>query len=80
MGFILGTLFCAMAPNYNLLVTARIITGIFGGVIGSISMAIVADLLSFQQRGKVMGFVQMGFGVSQVLGIPIDLYIANSFG
>lgn len=80
IGFILGTLFCALSPNYHLLLAARIITGLFGGVIGSISMAIVADLFSLQQRGKVMGFVQMGFGVSQVLGIPIGLYIANAWG
>lgn len=80
IGFTLGTIFCAVAPNYLLLVIARIVTGIFGGVIGSISMAIIADLFSLQQRGKVMGFVQMGFGVSQVLGIPIGLYIANGWG
>ncbi len=80
IGFIIGTLFCALAPNYHLLLAARIITGIFGGVIGSISMAIIADLFTLQQRGKVMGFVQMGFGVSQVLGIPIGLYIANAWG
>ncbi len=80
IGFVIGTLFCALAPNYLLLVSARIVTGIFGGVIGSISMAIVADVFSLRQRGKVMGFVQMGFGASQVLGIPIGLYIANSWG
>jgi predicted MFS family arabinose efflux permease len=80
MGFTLGTLFCALAPTYPLLVAARILTGIFGGVMGSISMAIVADLFHIQQRGKVMGFVQMGFGVSQVLGIPIGLSIANTWG
>lgn len=43
-------------------------------------MAIVADHFVLQQRGKVMGFVQMGFGVSQVLGIPIGLYFANAYG
>jgi predicted MFS family arabinose efflux permease len=80
IGFAIGTLFCALAPNYPLLVAARILTGIFGGVIGSIAMAIVADLFPLQQRGKVMGFVQMGFGASQVLGIPIGLYIANHWG
>lgn len=80
IGFILGTLFCGLANNYQLLVAARIITGIFGGVIGSISMAIVADLFLPQQRGRVMGFLQMGFGASQVLGIPISLYLANSLG
>jgi predicted MFS family arabinose efflux permease len=80
IGFILGTLFCGIANTYPLLIAARIITGIFGGVIGSISMAIVADLFLPQQRGRVMGFLQMGFGSSQVLGIPISLYLANSLG
>src|SRR6186713_1781586 len=80
IGFVIGTFFCALAPTYELLVAARIFTGLFGGVIGSVSMAIVADLFTLQQRGKVMGFVQMGFGVSQVLGIPIGLYIANQWG
>lgn len=76
-GFILGTLFCGLAQSYEQLVLARIFTGIFGGVMSSISMAIVADLFSLQQRGRVMGFMQMGFGLSQILGIPISLYIAS---
>jgi predicted MFS family arabinose efflux permease len=63
-----------------MLLTARIITGVFGGVIGSISMAILADLFPLHQRGRAMGFLQMGFGASQVLGIPISLYIANVWG
>lgn len=80
IGFIVGTFFCAIIDSYPLLLAARIVTGLFGGVIGSISMAIVADLFSLQQRGRVMGFMQMGFGASQVLGIPISLFIANQWG
>ena len=76
IGFILGTLLCGLSNSFLMLFIARIVTGIFGGVIGSISMAIVADLFSFQQRGRVMGFMQMGFGASQVLGIPISLAIS----
>jgi predicted MFS family arabinose efflux permease len=79
IGFILGTLMCGLANSYPMLLFARIVTGIFGGVIGSIGMAIVADLFSLEQRGRVMGFIQMGFGASQVLGIPIGLYLANHF-
>ncbi len=79
-GFILGTLFCGLSTSYAFLIAARIITGIFGGVIGSISMAIVADLFKIEQRGRVMGFMQMGFGASQVMGIPISLYISNIWG
>ncbi|WP_430612698.1 MFS transporter [Flavobacterium sp. JP2137] len=79
IGFIVGTLFCGLANSYITLVAARIFTGLFGGVIGSISMAIITDIFSLQQRGRVMGFVQMGFGASQVLGIPIGLYVAHKW-
>ncbi|SRR5579871_282780 len=79
-GFIAGTICCGIAGSYPLLVCARIITGLFGGVIGSVSMAIIADLFSIEQRGRVMGFVQMGFGASQVLGIPVGLFLANTWG
>lgn len=80
IGFIGGTLFCGLAHTYITLIAARIVTGLFGGVIGSISLAIVADLFPIEQRGRVMGFMQMGFGASQILGIPIGLYIANNWG
>jgi len=79
-GFILGTLLCSMATSYPLLLAARIVTGLFGGVIGSISMAIITDLFDIHHRGRVMGFIQLGFGASQVLGIPVSLYIANVWG
>lgn len=80
IGFIIGTMLCAMASNYIFLLTARIVTGIFGGVIGSICYAIVTDLFRIEVRGRVMGFLQMAFAGSQVLGIPIGLYFANLWG
>lgn len=80
IGFIIGTILCGLVTSYLWLLIARIVTGLFGGVIGSISMAIVADLFSLQQRGRVMGFVQMGLGVSQIMGIPVGLYLANIWG
>jgi predicted MFS family arabinose efflux permease len=79
-GFIIGTLYCGLTTSYTMLIAARIFTGLFGGVIGSISMAIVTDLFDLKHRGRVMGFMQMGFGASQVLGIPISLFIANQWG
>ena len=80
IGFILGTFSCSLASSYLTLVLARVITGIFGGVIGSISLAIVTDLFGFEKRGRVMGLVQMGLGTSQVMGIPIGLYLGNTWG
>lgn len=80
VGFIAGTFLCAIAPTYQLLLMARIVTGIFGGVVGSVSIAIISDLFKMEERGRVMGFVQMAFAASQVLGIPIGLVLANHIG
>ena len=79
-GFIAGTFLCGIAPDYNFLLMARIVTGIFGGVIGAVSFAIITDLFKLEVRGRVMGFVQMAFAASQVLGLPIGLYLANKWG
>jgi predicted MFS family arabinose efflux permease len=79
-GFVLGTALCAWAPNYHYLLIARIVTGLFAGVIGSIAFAIITDLFRLEVRGRVMGFVQMAFAGSQVLGIPISLFLATHWG
>ena len=79
-GFILGTVLCGLAASYHLLLAARIVTGVFGGVIGSITLAIAADLFPLEMRGRVMGVVQSSFAASQVMGLPVGLWLANRWG
>ena len=79
-GFIGGTILCAIAPDYNFLLIARIITGLFGGILSGIGPAIITDLFKMEVRGRVVGFVQMAPGLSQVIGIPLALFISNIFG
>jgi len=76
-GFIIGTLWCGLAQSFESLLLARIVTGLFGGVIGSVVLAISTDLFPLQMRGRVMGLIQTAFAASQVLGIPVGLYLSN---
>ena len=76
-GFLLGTLWCGLAPTFELLLAARVFTGVFGGVIGSIVLAIATDLFEVSQRGRVMGLIQTAFAASQVLGLPMRLFLSN---
>jgi predicted MFS family arabinose efflux permease len=76
-GFLCGTLWCGLAPTYELLLAARVVTGIFGGVIGSVVLAIATDLFDIQLRGRVMGLIQTAFAASQVLGLPLGLVLSN---
>ncbi|VIO66762.1 MFS transporter [Bradyrhizobium ivorense] len=77
VGFTFGTALCALAQDFHVLLAGRIVTGLFAGVIGSVVLAIVADLFPLHLRGRVMGFVQTAFAASQVLGVPAGLFLAN---
>ena len=68
---------CGLAQSFETLLVARIATGLFGGVIGSVVLAISTDLFPPQMRGRVMGWIQTAFAASQVLGIPVGLYLSN---
>jgi len=78
-GFVIGTLCCGLADSYESLFIARIVTGLFGGVISAVGMAIITDLFSLEQRGRVLGYVQMAFAASQILGVPLGLWLADAF-
>jgi predicted MFS family arabinose efflux permease len=78
-GFILGTVWCGLAQSFESLLAARVVTGLFGGVIGSIVLAIATDLFAPQMRGRVMGLIQSAFAASQVLGLPIGIYLSNQW-
>lgn len=78
-GFLIGTLACGIAPTYGLLLIARIIAGLFGGIIGAQVLAIIADLFVYERRGRAMGAVMSAFAAASILGVPVSLYLTNLF-
>lgn len=80
MGFTLSTLCCGLAPTYELLVAARAVTGLFGGVAGAAVMAIIGDVFADYRRGTAMGAVMSSFAVASIVGIPLGLLLAENFG
>ena len=77
IGFIIGTLLCGIVNSFNLLVFARIFTGLFGGVISSISMAIIADLFDFNNHfgGKNFRFPLLFLSLIKSFLIKILIFI-----
>lgn len=78
-GFLIGTLFCALSPTYHILLLSRIVSGIFGGLIGAQVLSIVADLIPYERRGTAMGIIMAAFSVASVFGVPFSLYLSNIF-
>jgi MFS transporter, DHA1 family, inner membrane transport protein len=79
VGFVIGTLACGFAPTYGLLLAARIMAGLFGGIIGAQVLSIIADMFTYERRGRAMGAVMGGFAAASILGVPISLYLTNIF-
>jgi predicted MFS family arabinose efflux permease len=79
-GFALATLACALAPSHHWLLVARIAAGAFGGLAGSLLMAMVGDIIPPERRGRAMGLVMSAFPVASVLGVPASLILAGKFG
>ncbi|SNS06149.1 Predicted arabinose efflux permease, MFS family [Belliella buryatensis] len=76
-GFFLGTLACAFSPNYIILLVARIISGLFGGLTSALILAVIGDVIPDERRGRAMGLVMAAFSVASVFGVPFGLFIAS---
>ena len=79
IGFLVGTFACGFAPTYGLLMAARILAGLFGGLIGAQVMSIIADLFAYERRGAAMGAVMSSFAIASTIGVPFSLYLSNIF-
>lgn len=77
VGFIIGTVTCGIAPTPALLMAARILTGLFGGLIGAQVLSIIADTFPYEKRGQAMASVFMAFSMASVFGVPFSLYLAK---
>jgi MFS transporter, DHA1 family, inner membrane transport protein len=76
-GLIAGTIACGFAVSYSMLITARIVAGLFGGLISAQVLSIVGDIFPYEKRGRAMGILMSAFALAAVAGVPVGLYIAN---
>ncbi len=66
--FLLGSLLCGFAWSMPSLIIFRLVQGVGAGAIQPVSMTIVGDLYSPQERGKIQGYLASVWAISAVLG------------
>lgn len=79
-GFALATLACALAPTHQTLLAARLAAGACGGLAGSVVVAMVADVVPPERRGRGMAFVMSAFPIASVAGVPLGIALSNHLG
>jgi predicted MFS family arabinose efflux permease len=76
-GLVLGTAAGGLATGLGSLLLARLLAGTFGGPATSLALAIIADTIPPERRGRAMGAVMTAFSVASVLGVPAGLQLAQ---
>jgi predicted MFS family arabinose efflux permease len=79
-GFAVGTFLCAIAPGYLSLLVGRCVAGAFGGVIGTLVLAVVGDVFPEERRGLATGIIMSAFSVATIVGVPAGLTLAGWLG
>lgn len=80
LGLIAGTAACGLATNFPLLLAARGVTGAFGGVLGGLTLAILADVFPAERRGRATATLMLAFSVASVAGVPLGIALGTRFG
>ena len=78
--FLAGNLLCAFAPNYAVLVVARIMIALVSGTLVAVAMTYAPDVTTDRFRTKFIAWVFSGFSIASVVGVPIGTWVANTFG
>jgi predicted MFS family arabinose efflux permease len=78
-GFVVATALCGLAPTYPLLLAARGLAGLFGGVVGALVITIVADVVPYARRARGTALVASAFSLAAVMGVPLGLWFANHY-
>ncbi len=80
IGFAIATGLCGTADSYITLLIFRSLAGFFGGVMGSLVLSIVSDVIDYKRRGMAMGTMMASFSVASIAGVPLSLFLAHQFG
>jgi predicted MFS family arabinose efflux permease len=80
MVFVTANAVAAVAPNYMVLLLARLTVAAAAGVFEVVATAVAAGLVPAAQRGRAIALVVAGFSVALVIGVPIGTLMGNAFG
>lgn len=78
--FTLANLACALSGSYSMLLFARAFAGLTGGVLGSLVLAILSDVIPPARRGAATGVVMSSFALAAMAGVPVGIALGAHLG
>jgi len=78
--FVIGNAACALAPSYEWLMAARILTALAHGTFFGVGAVVATDLVSKDRQASAIAIMFTGLTVATVLGVPLGTWLGQSFG
>lgn len=75
--FAIGSLLCALAPSMGMLIAARAVQGIGAGAVTPTTFTIIADLVPYERRARILAFNNTAWGISALLGPLIGGFLVD---
>lgn len=78
--FVVGNLLCAVAPNYWMLMVARVVTAFGHGAFFGIGSVVAASLVPRNKRASAMSLLFARLTLANILGVPAGTALGEAFG
>src|SRR3989440_10815687 len=78
--FTVASFFTYHVSTFNALVILRAMTGLAAGTLSTSALSFAGDYYPYEERGRAMGILSMGYFVAFVVGVPAGALAASRFG
>ena len=78
--FVIGNLFCALAPSYWMLMIARVVTAFGHGAFFGIGSVVAANLVPRHKRASAIALMFAGLTLANILGVPAGTALGEMYG
>ncbi len=78
--FIIGNLVSAIAPNYLLLIAARVVAAFAHGTLFGVGAVVAAGMVPANRQARAIGLMFLGLTLANILGVPLGTFVGQNFG
>lgn len=78
--FTIGNFLCAIAPTYEIMMVARIITSFSHGAFFGIGAIVATSLVAEDKKASAIALMFTGLTIANIMGVPAGTWIGQHFG
>ena len=78
--FTIGNIACALAPNYETLMAARLLAALSHGTFFGVGSVVATGLVTPERRASAIAIMFTGLTVANIAGVPFGTWLGQEYG